>query len=112
MSRPPLPSPPGAPGHDPRTFEQLKVLAFDNSPVETFDPKQWFNTALRQAEMAKQAERRGSKADMFVAYTRLATAYNNALHHPRIREARAADTAWATRVADFKRVRRWSPLRC
>lgn len=109
MSRPPLPSPPGS-GHDQphRTFDQLKLLAFDNSPPDKYSPKQWFDTALRQAEHARQAERRGSKPDQFVAYTRLVTAYNNALHHSRIREAKAADPAWATRLTDFKQVRQRS----
>lgn len=91
--------------YDSMSYDQLRVAAADVAPVGDRTPKQWFELALQHAEAARQADRRGSKAAVFVEYTQLATAYKNALFHPGTKEAKAADPRWATRVAEFKPVR-------
>ncbi|KAL1409731.1 ubiquitin-specific protease doa4 [Vanrija albida] len=84
------------------SYDQLRAAAADSVPVSDRTPKQWFELAVQHAEAARQAERRGSKAAVFVEYTQLATAYKNALFHPSTKEAKAADPRWATRVNEFK----------
>ncbi|WOO79490.1 Ubiquitin carboxyl-terminal hydrolase 4 [Vanrija pseudolonga] len=100
MSRSSIPTARAA--YDSMSYDQLRVAAADVLPVGDRTPKQWFELALQHAEAARQADRRGSKATLFVEYTQLATAYKNALFHPGTKEAKAADPRWATRVSEFK----------
>lgn len=90
--------------YDGLPYDKLKAIAFESDPTVDRGPRQWFDLALRHAETARQAERRGSKADMFVAYSRIATSYNNATGHPDTKALKATDRAWAQRLADFKPV--------
>lgn len=94
------------PSYDGLTYERLHALvsASESEPVESQSPRKWFDSALRQAEAARQAERRASKSGMYVAYTRLAIAYQKCRTHSQFKAAKAADPQWATRVNDFKSV--------
>lgn len=66
-------------------------------------PKEWFDRAKHEADLAVLAERKGKKEEVFVAYTRCCTAYANVKMHPDYKEAKK-DTHWAGRVKDFQQV--------
>ncbi|CAK9786673.1 hypothetical protein CC85DRAFT_288603 [Cutaneotrichosporon oleaginosum] len=100
MSRPSLPSVPV----DGLPYDKLHAVATELGSVdpESQPPTYWFELTVRSAEQARNEERRGSKAGQYVAYTRLAIAYQKCMFHKRFKDARAADHAWAIRVTDFK----------
>lgn len=94
------------PTYDNLSYERSRALIAQTEaePIESQSPQQWFDVALRQAEAARQAERRNSKSGMYVAYTRLAIAYQKCWTHPKYKEAKASDSQWAARVKDFNSV--------
>lgn len=67
-------------------------------------PKEWFDRARHEADLAVLAERKGKKEEMFVAYSKCCTAYANVKMHPDIKDVRKGDAHWAQRVKDFSEV--------
>lgn len=106
-SAPTMSQPLSPPAYDGLAYAQLHKLVSESEsePVDSQSPNKWFDLALRQAEAARQAERRNSNPGMYVAYTRLAIAYQKCRTHSRFKDAKAADPQWATRVNEFKTVR-------
>lgn len=102
MSRPQL----SASQVDGLSYEKLHETAveLESQNGASQPPTYWFDLALRSAEAARNAERRGSKPGQYVAYTRVAIAYQKCMFHKRLKEARAADHAFSVRVNDFKAV--------
>ncbi|GMK54579.1 hypothetical protein CspeluHIS016_0111650 [Cutaneotrichosporon spelunceum] len=102
MSRPP----PTFPSVDELPYDKLHEAAVQLESVDatSHPPSYWFELAVRSAEAARNAQRRGSKAGQYVAYTRLAIAYQKCIFHKQLKEARVADHAWSVRVNEFKTV--------
>ncbi|BEI95738.1 hypothetical protein CcaverHIS631_0106870 [Cutaneotrichosporon cavernicola] len=108
MPRPP----PTIPPVDGLPYDQLHEVAVELELVDanSHPPTYWFELAVRSAEAARIAERRGSKAGQYVAYTRLAIAYQKCIFHKRLKEARIADHAWSVHINEFKVVSlHWDP---
>lgn len=99
MSRAPLPAPPLAN----LPFVSIQALANDLEPVEARSPKEWFERAKHEADLALIAERKGKKEEMFLAYTKACSCYVNCKLHPDFKSTKS-DTHLATRIKDFKEV--------
>jgi hypothetical protein len=95
-----LPSPPLSS----LTLSQIQTLANDSEGITDRSPRDWFERARHEADLAVLAERKGEKEEMFLAYTRACAAYANAKMHPDFAGAKRADAHWANRVKDFKEV--------
>ncbi|RSH85154.1 ubiquitin-specific protease doa4 [Saitozyma podzolica] len=93
-----LPSPPLSS----LTLSQIQTLANDSEGITDRSPRDWFERARHEADLAVLAERKGKKEEMFLAYTRACAAYANAKMHPDFAGAKRADAHWANRVKDFK----------
>lgn len=95
-----------SPSVDGLSYERAHEVAveLDHEQISSQSPKQWFEAAVKYAEAARAAERRGSRQGQYVAYTRLAIAYQKAKLHPKLKDARAADPQWANQVNEFKGV--------
>lgn len=79
--------------------------SFSESPTDR-TPREWFDRAKHEADLAVLAERKGKKEEVFVAYSRCCTAYANVKLHPDFKEAKKGDAHWTQRVKDFQEVRR------
>lgn len=87
------------------TFSQLQgMLNADNESVTDRTPKDWFERALRESELAILAERKNKKEEMFLCYTKACSFYANVRMHPEFSSVKKGDPNWATRVKDFKDV--------
>jgi ubiquitin carboxyl-terminal hydrolase 8 len=95
-----LPSPPLSS----LTLSQIQTLANDPEGITDRSPRDWFERARHEADLAVLAERKGKKEEMFLAYTRACAAYANVKMHPDFAGAKRADAHWANRVKDFKEV--------
>lgn len=82
------------------------LLAQTNFAEGTTDrtPKEWFDRARHEADLAVIAERKGRKEEVFVAYSRCCGAYANVKMHSDFKEVKKADAHWAGRVKDFQDV--------
>lgn len=86
-------------------FAQLQaILNSENEGITDRSPKEWFERALRESELAILAERKQRKEEMFLCYTKACHYYVNAKMHPDFASVKRGDANWATRVKDFKEV--------
>lgn len=99
MTRPP--SPPSFTG---LPLSQLLQYASDDSGAGSSPPKVWFERACYNADKAKLAERKQSKQDMFVSYSRACQSYINVAMHNDWPDVKKKDPQLAARVKDFKPV--------
>ena len=107
MSRPAAPGS-GQPPTS-HTLAQLQsLLGIENESTTDRSPKDWFERALRESELAILAERKQRKEDMFLCYTKACHFYVNTKMHPDFAAVRKGDPNWGTRVKDFREVRRCS----
>ncbi|WRT70548.1 uncharacterized protein IL334_007546 [Kwoniella shivajii] len=83
-------------------FSDLQGMASYNEPMESRSPKEWFDRAKHEADLAVLAERSGKKEEMFLAYTRSCQAYSYCKMHPSNKDLRKTDPHWTERVKDFK----------
>nr|XP_019051247.1 hypothetical protein I302_01696 [Kwoniella bestiolae CBS 10118]OCF30177.1 hypothetical protein I302_01696 [Kwoniella bestiolae CBS 10118] len=83
-------------------FSDLQSLASYNEDMESRSPKEWFDRARHEADLAILAERGGKKEEMFLAYTRSCQAYSFVKMHPKSRDLKKADPHWSERVKDFR----------
>ncbi|OXG41036.1 ubiquitin carboxyl-terminal hydrolase 8 [Cryptococcus neoformans Bt15] len=97
MTRPP--SPPSFTG---LPLSQLLQYASDDSGAGSCPPKVWFERACYNADKAKLAERKQSKQDMFVSYSRACQSYINVAMHNDWPDVKKKDPQLAARVKDFK----------
>jgi ubiquitin carboxyl-terminal hydrolase 8 len=95
-----LPSPP----LDKASFSQIQTLATDMEAIEQRTPREWFDRALRQVDLAHIAERKSKKEEMYIAYTKLCACYANCRMHPKFGAMKKEDSATAGRVKEFKDV--------
>lgn len=105
MTRPP--SPPSFTG---LPLSQLLQYASDDNGAGSHPPKVWFERACYNADKAKLAERKQSKEDMFVSYSRACQSYINVAMHNDWPETKKKDPQLAARVKDFKPVCASPPL--
>jgi ubiquitin carboxyl-terminal hydrolase 8 len=85
-------------------LSQIQALANDSESITDRPPRDWFERARHEADLAVIAERKGKKEEMFLAYTRACAAYMNVKMHPDFGVAKKGDAHWAGRVKDFKEV--------
>ncbi|XAO22189.1 hypothetical protein I312_100956 [Cryptococcus bacillisporus CA1280] len=97
MTRPP--SPPSFAGLQ---LSQLLQYASDDNGTGHYPPKVWFERACYNADKAKLAERKQSKEDMFVSYSRACQSYVNVAMHDDWPDVKKKDPQLAARVKDFK----------
>lgn len=91
-------------------FSQLQaMLNADNESVTDRTPKDWFERALRESELAILAERKNKREEMFLCYTKACSFYTSARMHPDFAGVKKGDANWAARVKDFKDVRNTPP---
>lgn len=83
---------------------QIQAIANDGEEVTSRSPREWFERARHEADLAVIAERGHKKEEMFLAYTKACKAYTSAVSHPNFAKERQADKQWAARVHDFKEV--------
>ncbi|KAK6906785.1 hypothetical protein I203_100772 [Kwoniella mangroviensis CBS 8507] len=83
-------------------FSELQTLASYNEDMESRSPKEWFDRAKYEADLAILAERSGKKEEMFLAYTRSCQAYTYAKMHSKTRDLRKTDPHWSERIKDFR----------
>lgn len=87
------------------TLAQLQgLLGIENESTTDRSPKDWFERALRESELAILAERKQRKEDMFLCYTKACHYYVNTKMHPDFSAVRKGDPNWGTRVKDFREV--------
>jgi ubiquitin carboxyl-terminal hydrolase 8 len=80
------------------------MLGINNESTTDRSPKDWFERALRESELAILAERKQRKEDMFLCYTKACHFYTNTKMHPDFAAVRKSDPNWGTRVKDFREV--------
>ncbi|EIW69824.1 hypothetical protein TREMEDRAFT_30214 [Tremella mesenterica DSM 1558] len=80
----------------------ITAMANDLDPPTDRSPKDWFERARHEADLAVIAERKGRKEEMFLAYTRAAACYTHARLHPDYSKVKSEDSSWAQRIKDFK----------
>ncbi|KIR42515.1 ubiquitin carboxyl-terminal hydrolase 8 [Cryptococcus deuterogattii 99/473] len=97
MTRPP--SPPSFAGLQ---LSHLLQYASDDNGADHYPPKVWFERACYNADKAKLAERKQSKEDMFVSYSRACQSYVNVAMHNDWPDVKKKDPQLAARVKDFK----------
>ncbi|KAK8850408.1 hypothetical protein IAR55_004326 [Kwoniella newhampshirensis] len=83
-------------------LSSLQALANDLDSPLSRSPKEWFDRARHETDLAVLAERKGKKEDMFVAYTRALSCYTNCKMHPDFGDAKKKDPHWGGRVKEFK----------
>lgn len=86
------------------TLPELIAQAGFPESITDRTPKEWFDRARHEADLAVLAERKGKKEEVFVAYTRCCNAYTNVKMHPDFKEVRKGDAHWTQRVKDFSEV--------
>nr|XP_018259897.1 uncharacterized protein I303_07969 [Kwoniella dejecticola CBS 10117]OBR82055.1 hypothetical protein I303_07969 [Kwoniella dejecticola CBS 10117] len=80
----------------------LQSMAQYSEDIASYSPKEWFQRAVHEADLAVMAERSKKKEEMFLAYTRSCQAYNNCRMHPASKDLKKSDPHWHERVKDFK----------
>ncbi|WWD20590.1 hypothetical protein CI109_105066 [Kwoniella shandongensis] len=83
-------------------LSELQSLANELDSPLSRSPKEWFDRARHETDLAILAERKGKKEDMFVAYTRALACYTHCRMHPDFGDMKKKDQHWATRVKEFK----------
>jgi ubiquitin carboxyl-terminal hydrolase 8 len=85
-------------------FSQIQQLATYPEHITDFSPKEWFDRARHETDLAIIAERKNKKEEMFIAYSKAFSCYYNAKVHPEFGEVKKSDPVWGNRVKDFKEV--------
>lgn len=86
------------------TLAELSALVAADED-SAYSPKQWFDRAQREADLAVLAERRGKREEMFVAYSRCCKAYMMVQTHKDYSATKKADPNFGGRIKAFKEVR-------
>lgn len=103
-STPTMTRPPSPPSFAGLQLSQLLQYASDDNGTGHYPPKIWFERACYNADKAKLAERKQSKEDMFVSYSRACQSYVNVAMHNDWPDVKKKDPQLAARVKDFKPV--------
>lgn len=109
-STPTMTRPPSPPSFAGLQLSQLLQYASDDNGTGHYPPKVWFERACYNADKAKLAERKQSKEDMFVSYSRACQSYVNVAMHNDWPDVKKKDPQLAARVKDFKPVCACLPL--
>nr|XP_019008054.1 uncharacterized protein I206_07222 [Kwoniella pini CBS 10737]OCF46835.1 hypothetical protein I206_07222 [Kwoniella pini CBS 10737] len=80
----------------------LQSMASYDEDIQSRSPKEWFDRAKHEADLAILAERSNRKEEMFLAYTRSCQAYSYCKMHPGLKDLKKSDSHWNERVKDFK----------
>lgn len=85
-------------------LSHIQTLATYSEQIPDFTPKEWFDRARHEVDLAIIAERKNKKEEMFIAYSKAFTCWFNTRSHPDFGEVKKADPVWGNRVKDFKEV--------